>query len=312
MKWTVIIIGLTIGLNLAITQRTEAQSNRTFVSGEGADSGGCTRAVPCRSFAYALTQTAAAGEITVLDSAGYGPVTITGSLTITNPGGVEAGVTAVSGVTAITINTSEGANITLRGLTLDGGGVGGNGISLMSTLPPAGAPINLSILGCVIKDFAGDGINITPASSQPNSGVLVNAQIADSFVLNNATDGVALTYIGYLTVDGSIERTTVSGNGSGIDVTGVNVRAILFNDEIDNNVNDALVINNGTVIMKNSVAYWSGTNDITVSGGPDTSFLMLYNNNTIGSVMNSGSAYTDGTNNILDLSGNASSKLNTQ
>jgi hypothetical protein len=51
-------------------------ATRTFVSGTGTDSGTCGRAKPCRTFAFALTQTAAGGEIDVLDPAGYGTVTI--------------------------------------------------------------------------------------------------------------------------------------------------------------------------------------------------------------------------------------------
>jgi hypothetical protein len=52
-----------------------ALAARTWVSGHGADSGACTLAAPCRTFAFALTQTASGGEIDVLDPAGYGPVT---------------------------------------------------------------------------------------------------------------------------------------------------------------------------------------------------------------------------------------------
>ncbi|MDQ6701827.1 MAG: hypothetical protein M3Z96_01330 [Pseudomonadota bacterium] len=44
-------------------------ANRTFVSGKGTDSGACALAAPCRTFAFALTQTAAGGEIDVLDPA---------------------------------------------------------------------------------------------------------------------------------------------------------------------------------------------------------------------------------------------------
>src|ERR1700674_495628 len=60
----------------------EAQSSRTFVSGTGTDSGACTRVAPCKTFAFALTQTAAGAEIDVLDVAGYGHVTITKAISI--------------------------------------------------------------------------------------------------------------------------------------------------------------------------------------------------------------------------------------
>jgi hypothetical protein len=60
---------LAFGLSAAPVQ---AGPNRTFVSGKGTDSGACSLAAPCRTFAFALTQTAAGGEIDVLDPAGYG------------------------------------------------------------------------------------------------------------------------------------------------------------------------------------------------------------------------------------------------
>jgi hypothetical protein len=53
-----------------------ALSNHTFVSGNGSDSNPCSIAAPCRSFAGALAQTSTGGEIAVLDTAGYGAVTI--------------------------------------------------------------------------------------------------------------------------------------------------------------------------------------------------------------------------------------------
>jgi hypothetical protein len=52
----------------------------------GTDSGACTRAALCKAFASALTQTAAGGEIDVLDPASYGMVTITKAISIVNDG----------------------------------------------------------------------------------------------------------------------------------------------------------------------------------------------------------------------------------
>ncbi len=70
---------LTCGLSAALAQ---AGPNWTFVSGKGTDSGACPVTAPCRSFAFALTQTAAGGEIDVLDPAGYGTVTIAKPISI--------------------------------------------------------------------------------------------------------------------------------------------------------------------------------------------------------------------------------------
>src|SRR5215469_14955580 len=78
-------------------------SNRTFVSGTGSDSNPCSLSAPCRSFAGALAQTSPGGEIAVVDTADYGVVTITKSISIVNEEGVEAGITVTSG-DGITIN----------------------------------------------------------------------------------------------------------------------------------------------------------------------------------------------------------------
>jgi hypothetical protein len=88
----------------------------------------CGVGSPCRTFAYALTQTNAGGEIAVLDTAGYGIVTINKALSIVNSGGVEAGIGVTSGGTAITINAGSADTVGLRGLTLEGAGIGQNGI----------------------------------------------------------------------------------------------------------------------------------------------------------------------------------------
>src|ERR1700732_3223523 len=91
---------LACGLSAAPAQ---AGPNRTWVSGHGTDSGACTRAAPCATFAFALTQTAFGGEIDVLDPGGYGPVTITKAISIVNDGVGTAGIRVGSG-NGVTIN----------------------------------------------------------------------------------------------------------------------------------------------------------------------------------------------------------------
>src|SRR5262245_17075337 len=81
---------------LAVAGQAHAQANRTFVSGSGNDANPCSLPAPCRSFAGAITKTNAGGEIVVLDSAGYGSVTITKSISISAPDGIEGGMTVTS------------------------------------------------------------------------------------------------------------------------------------------------------------------------------------------------------------------------
>jgi hypothetical protein len=60
----------------------QAQASRTWVSGVGDDVNPCSRTAPCKTFAGAISKTAAGGEINCLDSAGFGGVTITKAITI--------------------------------------------------------------------------------------------------------------------------------------------------------------------------------------------------------------------------------------
>src|ERR1041385_1547671 len=103
---------------------------RTYVSGAGKDINPCTATAPCLTFQRALGLTIAGGEIFVLDSANYGPVTINKAVSITSEGAV-AGVLATSGA-AITINAGANDTVNLRGLDLDGGFSGSNGIQFTS------------------------------------------------------------------------------------------------------------------------------------------------------------------------------------
>src|SRR5262249_41797027 len=96
-----------------------AQASRTWVSGVGDDANPCSRTAPCKTFAGAISKTAAGGEISVLDPGGFGAVTITKSISITNDGAGEAGILA-SGTSGITINAGANDIINLRGIVIDG------------------------------------------------------------------------------------------------------------------------------------------------------------------------------------------------
>src|SRR6202166_1743186 len=158
-------------------------ASRTFVSGVGADTGSCPLAAPCRTFAYALTQTAPSGEIIALSSAGYGAVTINQAVSIINTSNF-AGVTVASG-NSITINAGANDSVTLRGLTVDGGGTGSNGIVFNS----GGS---LTVTNCVAQNFvysgsfpSGVGVLI-----QPTSGA-VDFSITNTIVTNDGGAGIA-------------------------------------------------------------------------------------------------------------------------
>src|SRR3569833_2767550 len=75
-------IQMTLGLILLSLASAHAQASRTWVSGVGDDVNPCSRTAPCKTFAGAISKTAASGEISVLDPGGFGALTITKSISI--------------------------------------------------------------------------------------------------------------------------------------------------------------------------------------------------------------------------------------
>ena len=67
---------------VALSSIAQAQATRTWVSGVGDDVNPCSRTAPCKTYAGAISKTAANGEISTLDPGGFGAVTITKSMTI--------------------------------------------------------------------------------------------------------------------------------------------------------------------------------------------------------------------------------------
>src|SRR6516164_6447636 len=104
-----------------------AQATRTWVSGVGDDANPCSRTAPCKTFAGAIAQTAAGGEIDALDPGGFGAVTITKAITIDGGAGQIAGV-LVSGTNGIVIQAGPTDVVTLRNLRNVSIGTGLNGI----------------------------------------------------------------------------------------------------------------------------------------------------------------------------------------
>src|ERR1043165_5417489 len=102
------------------------QASRTWVSGVGNDANPCSRTAPCKTFAGAISKTAAGGEIDALDPGGFGAVTITKSITIDGGGGQIASV-LVSAANGIVVSAGAADVVILRNLQLNG--ILGNGSS---------------------------------------------------------------------------------------------------------------------------------------------------------------------------------------
>ena len=183
---------------LAFAPRAHAIAQRTFVASYGLTVNtafNCSIANPCRAFSEAIGVTSAGGEVVVLDSAGYGPVTIAKSVSIIAPAGVFAGVTVFTG-NGITINGS-GVSVVLRGLVINGLG-GDAGIDIQDAL-------KVRIENCVVSRMSQMGIFHRAAGQ---------VTISDTIVRDNAQDGIRMV-TGFGSI--ALERVTGEGNsGSGI------------------------------------------------------------------------------------------------
>src|SRR5271170_3410593 len=238
-----LVAGALFSLCLAAVP-AEATVDHTYVSGKGTDTGGCIdQATACRSFAYALTQTSASGEIIVMDPADYSPVTITKSISIVADAGGPAGIILATG-TAITISAGASDTVNLRGLTLEGEGTADVGIRLNS----AGT---LTVSDCFVRHFAGPGIVIIP------SGAL-NASILNSVMSNNY--GTGLEAIGqFSTLIVIIRNSIANNNGNGFFVTGATVT--LAGSIATQNQGAGLLINQPSTVFS------YGDNELNGNGG---------------------------------------------
>jgi hypothetical protein len=210
---------------------------RVFVASYGDDANPCTFGSPCKTFQHAHDVVDAGGEVTAIDSAGFGPINITKSVSITSPAGVEAGIVSTSGAEGITINAGPNDAIHLQGLIIDGGGVGDAGIAFS---PGAGL---LDIRECVVRNFVNDGIVFQQA------GHPATLLISDTNIVSNGGQGIRVGLNGGDSF-GTINRVVIQENGlHGITFFG-NPQHTVFtitNSVLSNNAGDGVEFEGGTI-----------------------------------------------------------------
>jgi hypothetical protein len=171
-------VGLMVLLAVAVIGPPMAvgQATRTWVSGVGDDANPCSRTAPCKTFAGAISKTANGGEINCLDPGGFGGVTITKSLTIKcqyTEGGV-----LVSGTNAIVINAAATDRVTLRGLDINGIGIGPQASLVGIKVIAAGT---VQIFDTEIYRFKA-GIDVASTTASATRVYIYNSHIHDNGV----------------------------------------------------------------------------------------------------------------------------------
>ena len=111
MRTIILSIAVALGISM-VASAANAQATRTWVSGVGDDANPCSRTAPCKTFAGAISKTAAGGQIDCLDPAGYGALTITKSIIIDCH--ETLGSILVAGTNGIIINSDNTAALLVR------------------------------------------------------------------------------------------------------------------------------------------------------------------------------------------------------
>ncbi|RWC52853.1 MAG: right-handed parallel beta-helix repeat-containing protein [Mesorhizobium sp.] len=279
-----------------------AQATRTWVSGVGDDVNPCSRTAPCKTFAGAISKTAAGGEINCIDPGGYGTVTITKSITIACED-VEASPLNSGGINGVVINAAATDIVILRGLDINGAGTtpGLNGIRFL-----AGAALHVE--DCLIQNSTqptGSGISFAPSGTselyihnstiihntngvriQPTGSGVASVLIDNSTIENNNLAGVKADGTGNT---GGSNTTIVNSSVSGNTNAGISILNPVGGPIIKIGADNVVVANNGvagglraeganaTIRVSRSTISGNGLGTNALSGG----VISSYGNNQI-------------------------------
>jgi hypothetical protein len=283
-----------IVLTLGVSSIANAQATRTWVSGVGDDANPCSRTAPCKTFAGAISKTAAKGEISVLDPGGFGAVNITKSITL-NGDGTLAGILA-SLVNGIIVNAPATTDVVyIRNLTINGAGNGTNGIRFIgagklyvencaiygfSSAAPNGHGIiadanatgrNLFVKNTSINNCSNSGITI-----QSSSGFI--AGVLDGVTINGLPTGVVVGNNAFVSIrDSSISLNT----STGVNVSGAGGATASFENCLINNNPTAVNVAAGAFINLSSSTLENNTTAVQ-SAAPQANLRSSGNNRLLG------------------------------
>ena len=261
-----------VAFSLALAPLAHAQATRTWVSGVGDDANPCSRTAPCKTFAGAISKTAAGGEIDALDPGGFGAVTITKAVTIDGGGGGAGfGGILAAGTTGIFVNVSapavaDGGTVTLRNLSINGAGSGVTGISILTG---TATTVKVVIEHCQIFGFragAGRGISDTRGYAAGTKQLFIK----NTNVRNNSGVGIAVAPAGGSFVSGTFDNVEAVGNdGGGISINGGHIQ--INNSNASGNASFGIQTQQtgpGTfVVINNTTMDVNGSSGVSAVGG---------------------------------------------
>jgi hypothetical protein len=203
------------------------------VSGVGDDLNPCSRTAPCKTFAGAISKTAANGEINCLDPAGYGAVTITKSLTIDcedTQGSILA--SAVNGVIVSIAAADTFKTVRLRGLSINGAGAT-LGLSGVNVTNANNVAVKVFVEELIIQNFSNTGILFAA-----NGGDLV---VNDSEIINVGSNVSPFTQSGIRVDSAGASRVDVTIDNTHCDI---NLQGVRFEDNVAGHIRNSTASNN--------------------------------------------------------------------
>lgn len=250
---------------LAFASIAQAQATRTWVSGVGDDVNPCSRTAPCKTFAGAISKTAAGGEIDALDPGGFGTVTATKSILLDGTWGAGFGSILSSGVNGVNVNDSASGSpntivVTLRKLSINGAGttLGTNGVNFTSGKA-------VIIEHCEFQNFSQNAVKV--ATTGASIGFELYMRDVD---INNCANGVSLSSAGAgsfvaAELDEVHIRHSNPTTGDGV-IFGTNAAGVVRNSNISFQ-DRGIDINTGFGISIVNTTIASCTTGINVAGG---------------------------------------------
>lgn len=295
---------------LAVSGVANAQATRTWVSGVGDDVNPCSRTAPCKTFAGAISKTAAGGIINALDPGGFGTVTITKSITIgTDPG---LGGILNAATNGVVINAAATDIITLKGLSIDAptnsASTGLNGVRILN----AGTVniYNSQIGGNQAAAPNGNGVILLNATGTVRLNIVDSTILANGSAAGSSGAGVQINPTGSGSAIVSIQDTAIMNNtrGLSVDTSGTtgNVKTAVKNSSVvGNSLAGVLLISNGAISTLSFTDSISSNNGgglgVNGAGSKITFARSTISENTTGLVaVNGGVLISSGGNIVVD------------
>jgi hypothetical protein len=288
-------------LTLTVTSLAQAQATRTWVSGVGDDVNPCSRTAPCKTYAGAISKTAAGGEISTLDPGGFGAVTITKSMTINGTKGSGFGSILHSGTNGVNVNDSaSGAPnsiiVTLRDLNINGAGTttGLRGISMTSGR-------HLYVEDCQIegsKSAPGNGIDVN-LNGAPSNGVAQRIHVRNTQIRDVSGSGIRVANANGVGVTLTLENVQISTANTGLTI-GQNARALAFNSSFNSNTQNGVeVVSGGLGAELHDCVMVTNNNGLALAAGTTRISGCTITNNINGVNFTGGTLVTYGDNKTL-------------